>query len=205
MHHVSRRHAGRQNTCCGRLNVHTNSDEQLVAAARDGHQRSFEELVTRHTSRIYGMVARMLQNRTAAEDIVQETFIRAWRALPSFRGDAQFSTWLYRIAVNEANRHLAREAKRELLPYEDVMMQVPDLTGDVPGRAETNETRRNLERLLAELPGNYRAAVVLRDVEGLTNEEAADLLGLDLRNFKSRLHRGRMALRSQLEALDKQS
>lgn len=181
--------------------VNIESDERLVASARNGDERSFEELVIRHAPRIHAVVARMLQDRTATEDIVQEAFIRAWRALRSFRGDAQFSTWLYRIAVNEANRHLARDAKRELLPYEDVMMKVPDLTADVHGRAEANQTRRNLEQLLAELPGNYRAAVVLRDVEGLSNEEAADLLGLDLRNFKSRLHRGRMALRGQLEAL----
>ena len=139
------------------------------------------------------------------EDVVQEALVRAWRALPFFRGDSQFSTWLYRIAVNEANRHLAREAKREILPYEDVMVKVPDLTADVHARAEANETRRQLAQLLAELPGNYRAAVVLRDVEGLTNEEAAELLDLDLRNFKSRLHRGRMALRCRLEELGREN
>jgi len=177
------------------------SDEQLVAAAREGDERSFDELVSRHGGPTHRMVARILADRTAADDVVQETFIRAWRALGSFRGDARFSTWLYRIAVNEANRHLARETRRELVPYEDVMMQVPDIAADVPSRVEAAEARRRLERLLAELPGNYRAAVVLRDVEGLTNEEAAGLLGIDLRNFKSRLHRGRMALRRRLEEL----
>lgn len=177
------------------------SDEELVASAREGDERSFEELVSRHARRVYGLVARLLADRTAAEDVAQETFVRAWRALPSFRGEAQFSTWLYRIAVNEANRLLAREARRELVSYEDVMMQVPDLTADTPARAESSETRRQIELLVAELPGHYRAAVVLRDVEGLTNEEAADLLGLDVRNFKSRLHRGRMALRRRLEEL----
>lgn len=181
------------------------TDEQLVASAREGDERSFDELVSRHARRTYGMVARILADRTAAEDVVQETFVRAWRGLSSFRGDAQFSTWLYRIAVNEANRHLARETRRELVSYEDVMMKVPDISADVPRRAESSETRRQLERLLAELPGNYRAPVVLRDVEGLSNEEAADLLGLDLRNFKSRLHRGRMALRKALEELASES
>lgn len=179
-------------------------DEQLVASAREGDERAFEELVSRHARRVYNLVARLLADRTAADDVVQETFVRAWRALPLFRGDAQFSTWLYRIAVNEANRLLAREARRELVSYEDVMMKVPDIAADVPRRAESSETRRRLELLLAELPGNYRAAVVLRDVEGLSNEEAADLLGLDVRNFKSRLHRGRMALRRGLEELLKE-
>lgn len=185
--------------------MRTESDEQLVASAREGDARSFDELVARHAGRTYGMVARILADRTAAEDVVQETFVRAWRALPSFRGDAQFSTWLYRIAVNEANRYLARETRRELVSYDDVMMKVPDIAADVPRRAESSEARRQLELLLAELPGNYRAPVVLRDVEGLTNEEAADLLGLDLRNFKSRLHRGRMALRKGLEDLARES
>ena len=183
------------------VNVYLETDEQLVASARKGDERAFDELVSRHARRTYGMVARILGDRAAAEDVVQETFVRAWRGLSSFRGDAQFSTWLYRIAVNEANRHLARETRRELVSYEDVMMKVPDISADVPARAESSEARRQLERLLAELPGNYRAPVVLRDVEGLSNEEAADVLGLDLRNFKSRLHRGRMALRKALEDL----
>lgn len=181
--------------------VQTEADEQLVASSRAGDERAFDELVSRHARRTYGMVARILGDRASAEDVVQDTFVRAWRGLASFRGDAQFSTWLYRIAVNEANRHLVRETRRELVSYEDVMMKVPDISADVPTRAESSEARRELERLLAELPANYRAPVVLRDVEGLTNEEAADLLGLDLRNFKSRLHRGRTALRKALEDL----
>jgi RNA polymerase sigma-70 factor (ECF subfamily) len=183
------------------LSAQIETDEQLVVSARAGNERAFDELVSRHARRTYGMVARILGDRASAEDVVQETFVRAWRGLASFRGDAQFSTWLYRIAVNEANRYLARETRRELFSYEDVMMKVPDISADVPLRAESSETRRLLERLLSELPANYRAPVVLRDVEGSSNEEAADLLGLDLRNFKSRLHRGRMALRKALEDL----
>ncbi len=177
------------------------ADEQLVARARQGDEDAFGELVQRHSRRVFTLLARLLGDRTAAEDVAQETFVRAWRGLASFRGEAKFSTWIHRIAVNEANRMLAREARRELLPYEDVMQSVPDLSADVPAGAEGRERREQLEQFLAELPGHYRAAVVLRDVEGLTNEEAADLLGLDLRNFKSRLHRGRMALRKRLEDL----
>ena len=178
------------------------SDRELVALARTGDDRAFDELVSRHGPRIYRLVARLLADRTAAEDVTQETFVRAWRGLRSFRGDAQFTTWLHRIAVNEANRLLARESRRELVVYEDVMEKVPDLGGDVSERAESNEMRHVLETLLEELPSHYRAAVVLRDVEGYSNEEAAELLGLDVRNFKSRLHRGRMALRKQLEAAE---
>lgn len=178
------------------------ADAELVSLARDGDERAFDELVSRHAGRAYRLALRIVADRTAAEDVAQEAFLRAWRALPSFRGDAEFSTWLHRIVVNESNRLLARESRRELVVYEDVMEKAPDLAADVPERAEASERRRQLETLLAELPGPYRAAVVLRDVEGYSNEEAADLLGIEVRNFKSRLHRGRMALRKQLEEME---
>jgi len=175
------------------------TDRALVARAQEGDERAFEALVGRHAGRVHRLVTRLLGGQNAAEDVTQETFVRAWRALPSFRGDAEFSTWVHRIAVNESNRLLAREARREIVLYEDVMEKAPDLAADVPERAESSERRHRLELLLAELPAQYRAPVVLRDVEGYSNEEAAALLELDVRNFKSRLHRGRMVLRKQLE------
>jgi len=176
-------------------------DRELVARARAGDQDAFEALVRQHAPQLYRLLVRMLGNATSAEDVAQECFVRAWRALPSFRGEARFSTWLYRIAVNEANRFLARESRRATLPFDDVMRDVPDLGARTPELAEAGQLREQLERFLAELPDHYRVAVVLRDVEGFSNEEAADLLGLDVRNFKSRLHRGRMALRRRLEEL----
>ncbi len=176
-------------------------DHELVALARVGDADAFEELVRRHSGLVFRLLVRVLGNPTLAEDVAQETFIRAWRALAGFRGEASISTWLFRIAMNEANRHLAREARRELLPFDDAMLDVPDLAADTPTLAEQRELQADLERCLARLPAQYRAAVVLRDVEGLSNEEAAELLDLNVRNFKSRLHRGRMELRRQLEAL----
>jgi RNA polymerase sigma-70 factor (ECF subfamily) len=176
-------------------------DHELVARARAGDTDAFEQLVRQHTPQLYRMLVRLLSDATAAEDVTQECFVRAWRALPSFRGEAKFSTWLYRIAVNEGNRFLARESRREVLPYDDVLLEVPDLSSQTPELAEAGELREQLERFIAELPTHYRAAVVLRDIEGLSNEEAAESLELDLRNFKSRLHRGRMALRRRLEEL----
>ena len=95
----------------------------------------------------------------------------------------------------------SRESRRELLPFDDVLRDVPDVSAQTAELAEAGELREQLERLLAELPAHYRVAVVLRDVEGYSNEEAAELLELDLRNFKSRLHRGRMAIRRLLEDL----
>ncbi len=175
--------------------------ERLVARARQGEAAAFEELILEHSSRIYRLLVRMLGNASDAEEVAQETFLKTWRALPSFRGEAQFSTWLFRIAVNEANRRLAREARQRTLPIDDATLQIPDLGKGPAARAEDAELEGHLERSLEELPADYRAAVVLRDVEGLTNEEAAELLGLELTNFKSRLHRGRMALRRRVEEL----
>lgn len=162
-------------------------DDTLVARARVGDEDAFEQIVRRETPAVYRLLARMLGDPGAAEDVMQECFVRAWRALPRFRSESRFSTWIYRIALNEGNRYLARESRRELLPFEDVMRDVPDLGRQTVEIAETGELRAQLETLLAELPPNYRVAVVLRDVEGLSNEEASELLGLDIRNFKSRL------------------
>lgn len=178
------------------------ADDALVARAREGDEAAFETLVRRETPAVYRLLVRMLGSASAAEDVAQECFLRAWRALPRFRGDARFSTWIYRIAVNEGNRFLARESRRELLPFDDVMRDVPDLGRQTTEIAEAGALRAQLEGLLAALPPTYRVAVVLRDVEGLSNEEAAELLGIEVRNFKSRLHRGRMALRRLLEEID---
>lgn len=176
-------------------------EETIIARARDGDTDAFEELVRAHSGRVYRLLTRILGDAAAAEDIAQETFVRAWRALPGFRGDAMFATWLYRIATNEANRFLAREARHPVLPLDEATVEVADLSADPAGASELGELAAKLEEFLAELPPSYRIAVVLRDVEGLTNEEAADMLGLSIRNFKSRLHRGRMAIRRRLEEL----
>ena len=145
------------------------------------------------------MLTRLFGSSADAEEVTQEAFLKAWRALPGFRGDAQFSTWLFRIAVNEGKRRLAREARRPTVPMEDVLAEVPSLGEGPAALAEAGELQAHLERCVAELPASYREAVVLRDIEGLSNEEAAELLGLDVHNFKSRLHRGRMAIRRRLE------
>lgn len=175
------------------------ADRGRVVRAQQGDPAAFEELITLHAAPILRLLGRMLGNSADAEEVAQETFLKAWRGLPGFRLEARFSTWLYRIAVNEANRRLARNATRATLPIDDVISAVPDLAEGPASRAESMEFKEYLERCIVELPPNYRAAVVLRDVQGLTNEEAAEALGLELRNFKSRLHRGRMAIRRRLE------
>jgi RNA polymerase sigma-70 factor, ECF subfamily len=169
----------------------------LVARARDGDVEAFETLVVRHADRVHAVVLRFGVGRTDAEEVVQDIFVRAWRALPRFEGRSKLSTWLYRIAFNEAHRRLKRRGRsREVVALDE------ELADDGPSphaRAETAELGRLLERALRELPERLRAPVVLRDIEGLTTEEAASVMGLREAAFKSRLHRGRVALRDALE------
>jgi RNA polymerase sigma-70 factor, ECF subfamily len=174
-------------------------EARLVARARERDAAAFEQLIVAHAPPLQRMLRRVLGSTPDAEEVLQETFLKAWRAIDRFRGEARFSTWLYRIAINEAKRRQAYDAHRRALPIDDVMVEPPDLAAGPAALAESAELERFIEQCVADLPANYREAVVLRDVEGLSNEEAAAVLELDLRNFKSRLHRGRMAIRRRVE------
>lgn len=176
-------------------------DEALVQLARCGDHAAFEQLACRHTDQIYRIVRRLGLSADDAEDVTQETFLRAWRGVANFKGDAQFSTWLVRIAVNEANRHLKRNASATRISSLDAdgVPDPPDLRAEPYLRLV--ETRRNaaLASSIRALPIKYRIPLVLRDVEGLTTAEAARVSGLSETAFKSRLHRARMAVRGALE------
>ena len=177
--------------------VGTSSDDALVARARDGDMTAFEELVMRHADRLYGSLRGFGLDDAEAQEVAQETFLRAWRGLKSFRGDARFFTWLYRIGFNEAQRRLARRPGASVAA--DEALETLADTGPGPaGEAEIGELREALVRALGDLPVDLRAPVVLRDVEGLSTREAASVLELSEAAFKSRLHRGRMALRNLL-------
>lgn len=179
--------------------VQAADEARLVARARERDPAAFEQLIVAHAAALQRMLRRVLGSNADAEEVLQETFLKAWRAIERFRGEAKFSTWLYRIALNEAKRRQAYNAHRSALPIDDVMLELPDLSAGPAALAESAELKAFIEQCVAELPANYREAVVLRDVEGLSNEEAAAVLELDLRNFKSRLHRGRMAIRHLVE------
>jgi RNA polymerase sigma-70 factor, ECF subfamily len=179
--------------------VGTSSDDALVARARDGDIAAFEELVMRHADRLYGSLRRFGLDDAEAQEVAQETFLRAWRGLKSFRGDARFFTWLYRIGFNEAQRRLARQPGASVAPGGDEALETLADAGPGPAaEAEIGELREALVRALGDLPVDLRAPVVLRDVEGLSTREAASVLELSDAAFKSRLHRGRIALRNLL-------
>jgi RNA polymerase sigma-70 factor (ECF subfamily) len=152
---------------------------------------------------VYGALLRFGLAPGDAEEVAQEVFLRAWRALDRFEERAQLSTWLYRIAFNEAQRRLARRVPpaTALDPGgEESVATIPEASYLGPqARVLDREFEAVLDAALAQLPADWRTAVVLRDIEGLSTEDAAALVGIRQAAFKSRLHRGRMALRTLLE------
>jgi RNA polymerase sigma-70 factor, ECF subfamily len=165
-------------------------EAHLVARARAGDEEAFAEVVRRNESRVRGVVWRLLEDERDLEEVVQDTFVKAWRSLDRFRADASFSTWLYRIAVNEA---LMRRRQRPPASAELDEARVPG-TVDL-GQADLQSF---LISQLRALPPDYRAPLILRDVEGLSNREVAEVLGVSVAAAKSRIHRARMMVRAAL-------
>jgi len=171
----------------------------LVAAARGGDRAAFEALVRATTADTYTLAFRLTGNEEDARDVVQETYLRAYKGIGKFRGDAQFSTWLYRITANCAANQLGRRKRHrhdELLddaPLEDT---VPER--DPSAQAEASNLRDRLTDALEELPPRLRAVVVLRDVYDLPHDAIAAELGISESAAKVRLHRARRKLRERL-------
>ncbi|HEY7727163.1 MAG TPA: sigma-70 family RNA polymerase sigma factor [Candidatus Eisenbacteria bacterium] len=180
------------------------SDEELVQRAQRDDERAFGELVHRYESKVYSLSLRMLRNPEDAEDVLQDTFLRAYRGIKSFRGNSTFSTWIYRIAANSA---LMRLRKKQLptVSIEDAdERETPINIADWrPGPVEdllTQETVRAMEEAVESLPPEFRQVFILRDVEELSNAEVAEILDLSVAAVKSRLHRARLKVRNRLAA-----
>jgi RNA polymerase sigma-70 factor, ECF subfamily len=179
------------------------SERELIRNARAGDQDAFAALVAIHADRVFGTLRRFGLDASEADEVAQEVFLRAWRGLTRFEERAQISTWLYRIAFNEAQRRLSRRGPAPVEPApdrEDPVVSLPEAPHLGPeARALEHEFEQTLEQALAQLPHEWRAAVVLRDIEGLSTEQAAHVVGCRQAAFKSRLHRGRLQLRALLE------
>ncbi|HUJ36035.1 MAG TPA: sigma-70 family RNA polymerase sigma factor [Solirubrobacteraceae bacterium] len=179
------------------------SEIELIRKARDRDEEAFAELVMLHADRVHGALRRFGLDANEADEVAQEVFLRAWRGLARFEGRARFSTWLYRIAFNEAQRRLSRRPppRVEADPdRDDPVVSLPE-SPDLGPEARTldHEFEQKLASALEQLAVEWRAAVVLRDIEGLSTHEAAEIVGVGEAAFKSRLHRGRMQLRALLE------
>ena len=186
------------------------SDRHLVERLRGGDVTAMPELQTICGSRIYQLAFRYMKNREDAEEITQDVLLRVFRKIDGFRGDAALSSWIYRITFNTAMSRLRtlKHRRPAEVPHETVSQtdladpgtqrEVADWSDLADDRLMRTEMRTRLVSALSALPDIYRAAVLLRDVQGLSTEEASGLLGVKPQTLKSRLHRGRLILREQL-------
>jgi RNA polymerase sigma-70 factor (ECF subfamily) len=179
------------------------TDEELVARSIRGDADSFNELILRWERPIYALAYRTIGREEDARDVCQETFLRAFRALPAFRGQAKFSSWLYRIALNLCRDWIRRERRAPMVqPPDDVdLFELAASTGPAES-IETLVARKDMarvvERAMARLPEEQRTAIVLKEYHGLTFQEIADLVGCPLSTVKTRLYQGLTVLRREL-------
>lgn len=188
------------------------SDEELAAKAAAGDDHAFETLVTRHQARVYRLACR-LTSETDAPDVLQDTFLQIYRKLPTFRGESQFSTWMYRIATNTALMHRRASARRPAEPLDGFLPQFDRDGRHAPTPAALRVAAQAEQRLdrdllaakarefLDRLPDLYRDAFVLRDLEELPTAEVARILGAEPAAVRQRVHRARLMLRGYLGGL----
>jgi len=186
------------------------TDEELVAKSVGGDAESFNELILRWERPIYALAYRTIGREEDARDVCQETFLRAFRALPAFRGQSKFSSWLYRIALNLCRDWMRRERRTPVVQAPEDM----DLL-ELAAAAEPSESiedlvarkdlTRAVERVMATLPDEQRTAILLKEYHGLTFQEIADLVGCPLSTVKTRLYQGLVVLRRELAKNEKKA
>ncbi len=188
------------------------ADSLLIERIKRGDQRAFEMLVVKYQRRIERLISRMVRDDAMVQDIAQETFIRAYRAIPQFRGESAFYTWLYRIAVNTAKKTLV-EMKRDPLVFESAMAGPDD--GEEPSRTEntlsdgetpdavlaSKQIAATVNAAIDDLSEDLRQAIVLREIEGLSYEEIADVMNCPIGTVRSRIFRAREAIATKLRPL----
>jgi len=183
-------------------------DSALVERVQNGDRRAFDLLVRKYQHKVIGLVSRYINNYAECEDVAQEAFVRAWRAIGSFRGDSQFYTWMYKIAVNTAKNHLVAMGRRP--PTDDIAAEdAVFLTGaermQESATPERELLRQEIEqtvfRTVQTLPEELRTAITLREVDGLSYEEIAGKMGCPIGTVRSRIFRAREAIDLQLRPL----
>ena len=193
------------------------SDDALVERARERDLGAFEILVDRHQERLYRVAMRLLRNETDAQEVLQDALVSTWQNLDSYAGRAQFGSWLHRVVVNAALMLLRSRRRRPTVSIDDMTSEARDET---LGRAQaaggfatdhnwakrpddqlqSNEFRQFLQEAIADLPETLRVTFLLRDVEGLSTEQTAEVLEINVPAVKTRLHRARLALRRAISS-----
>ncbi|MEF3135502.1 RNA polymerase sigma factor [Rhizobium sp. 268] len=185
------------------------ADTDLVPLAKIGDEVAIRAIIQRHNQRLFRTARAVIRNDAEAEDVVQASYIKAFANLAAFRGDAELSTWLTRIALNEALGRV--RARRNTIGLEEIDMQATSAGGEVvqfpsslsatdpETELSRNQARQLLEQAVDELPDDFRAIFVLRDVEGMSTDEAASYLGIRPETAKTRLHRARKMMRQSIE------
>ncbi|MGB0722753.1 MAG: RNA polymerase sigma factor RpoE [Gammaproteobacteria bacterium] len=183
-------------------------DQQLVDRVRRGEQAAFNLLITKYQHKVVSLISRYVHDRDEAQDVAQEAFIKAYRALNNFRGDSAFYTWLYRIAVNTAKNHLVSRSRRP--PTEDIdAADAEQFDGaadlkefDSPEKLLLrDEIARTVATAIENLPPDLRKAITLRELEGLSYEEIAEVMDCPIGTVRSRIFRAREAIDEQLRPL----
>lgn len=184
------------------------TDKQLVERVQRGDKRAFDLLVLKYQHRIVGLVGRYLRDQDEVQDVAQEAFIKAYRALPRFRGDSAFYTWLYRIAINTAKNHLVSRSRRP--PDTDVDVSVEegvyqeslsDMVNPENSLA-TDQLEAVVYKAIDDLAEDLKVAVTLREFEGLSYEEIADVMDCPVGTVRSRIFRAREAIEKKIAAID---
>ena len=179
------------------------SDSDVLADVMAGDVNAFEKIVDRHKNRLFNFVYRFVGDRETAEDIVQETFLRAFRRRKEYRAIANFSTWLFTIAGNLAKSELRRRKRWRFLSLNwdeetETGIDIPDESQRPDLVTETSLADRQIQEAIESLPANYRKVVLLRDVEGLSYQEIAQIVGRPVGTVKSRVNRARLRLQRRL-------
>jgi RNA polymerase sigma-70 factor (ECF subfamily) len=178
-------------------------ERELILRCQQGDETAFETLVRQYEKKVYALCRRMCRSEDDAQEAAQDAFLAVWRGIGSYRADAAFSTWLYRLATNACLDLLRREKKRGgdvSLDDEESFLDPVDPAPQPEELAERAETRRAVREALDALPDDYRAVLLLRETEQLSYAEIADATGLELGTVKSRISRARLALRNYLAA-----
>lgn len=192
----------------GQMTESGDVDAQLVARVQKGDKRAFDMLVVKYQHKIYSLVSRLVNDASEVQDVTQESFIKAYRALPNFRGESAFYTWLYRIAVNTAKNYLVSRNRRP--PGTDIDIDDAAQFGSEAGLRDTDSPEQLLQgeqmikivdRAIAALPDDLRTALSLREFDGLSYEEIAEVMQCPVGTVRSRIFRAREAIDKELEPL----